>query len=56
LAHEGFIIPTPGNTFDLRAVPHHICKLCAGVPAHEIAFVPIYGRHMMVSLNDNDLL
>ncbi|WOI55124.1 terminase large subunit [Palleronia sp. LCG004] len=52
-AEEGFIIPTPGNTVDLRAVEEHIRELCARFNVREIAFDPTYGRHMMGNLNDD---
>lgn len=52
-AEEGFIIPTPGNTVDLRAVESHIRELCARFSVQEVAFDPTYGRHMMGNLNDD---
>jgi len=54
-AEEGHIIPTPGNTVDLRAVEDHIRNLCADFPVREIAFDPTYGRHMMGNLNDDGM-
>ncbi|WP_114966827.1 terminase large subunit [Alkalilacustris brevis] len=54
-AKQGFIIPTPGNTVDLRAVEDHVRELCARFNVREIAFDPTYGRHMMGNLNDDGL-
>ena len=54
-ARQGFIIPTPGNTVDLRAVEEHIRELCATYNVREIAFDPTYGRHMMGNLNEDGL-
>ncbi len=50
-AEAGFIIPTPGNTVDLRAVEDHIRELCARFNVQEAAFDPTYGRAMMADLN-----
>ena len=50
-AEDGFIIPTPGNTVDLRAVEAHIRELCATYAVREVAFDPTYGRSMMADLN-----
>ena len=52
-AEEGFIIPTPGNTVDLRAVEDHIRELCARFDVREVAFDPTYGRAMMANLGDD---
>lgn len=52
-AEEGFIIPTPGNVVDLRAVEDHIRELCARHSVREISFDPTYGRHMMANLNED---
>lgn len=52
-AEDGYIIPTPGNTVDLRAVEDHIRELCATYNVREVAFDPTYGRHMMGNLNDD---
>lgn len=49
-AEEGFIIPTPGNTVDLRAVEAFIRELCARYNVQEIAFDPTFGRSMMADL------
>lgn len=54
-AEDGYIIPTPGNTVDLKAVEDHIRELCARFNVKEIAFDPTYGRHMMSSLNEDGL-
>ncbi|WP_313349937.1 terminase large subunit [Paracoccus sp. (in: a-proteobacteria)] len=49
-AEDGFIIPTPGNTVDLRAVEDQIRELCARFNVKEIDFDPTYGRSMMADL------
>lgn len=49
-AEDGHIIPTPGNTVDLRAVESHIRELCARFNVQEIAFDPTFGRSMMADL------
>lgn len=54
-AEEGFIIPTPGNVVDLRAVEAHIRELCARFAVREIAFDPTYGRAMMAALVEDGL-
>lgn len=54
-AEAGHIIPTPGNTVDLRTVEDHIRELCARFNVKEIAFDPTYGRSMMADLNDDGL-
>lgn len=54
-AEDGFIIPTPGNTVDLRAVEAHIRELCATYNVQEIAFDPTYARVMMADLNEDGL-
>lgn len=54
-AEEGFILPTPGNTVDLRAVEEHIRELCARFAVREIAFDPTYGRSMMANLVEDGL-
>nr|WP_281171658.1 terminase TerL endonuclease subunit [Gemmobacter nectariphilus] len=55
-AEAGFIIPTPGNTVDLRAVEDHIRELCARFNVQEVAFDPTYGRAMMANLNADGIL
>lgn len=54
-AEDGHIIPTPGNTVDLREVEAHIRELCARFNVREIAFDPTFGRSMMASLSDDGL-
>lgn len=54
-AEDGYIIPTPGNTVDLRAVEDHIRELCARFNVQEIAFDPTYGRAMMADLLDDGM-
>ncbi|RWR29457.1 terminase large subunit [Sinirhodobacter populi] len=54
-AKQGLIIPTPGNTVDLRAVEEHIRELCARFNVREIAFDPTYGRSMMSALVEDGL-
>lgn len=49
-AQRGLIIPTPGNTVDLRAVEDHLRELCARFNVRELAFDPTFGRSMMASL------
>ncbi len=49
-AEDGHIIPTPGNTVDLRVVETHIRELCARFNVQEIAFDPTFGRSMMADL------
>ncbi|HCP81787.1 MAG TPA: terminase [Octadecabacter sp.] len=54
-AEDGYIIPTPGNTVDLRAVEAHIREICATYNVREIAFDPTYGRSMMADLDEDGL-
>lgn len=54
-AEEGFIIPTRGNTVDLRAVEDHIRELCAAYSVREVAFDPTYGRAMMANLQEDGI-
>jgi phage terminase large subunit-like protein len=54
-AEQGFIIPTPGNTVDLRAVEAHIRELCATYNVREVAFDPTYGRSMMADLDQDGI-
>lgn len=54
-AEQGHIIPTPGNTVDLREVENHIRNLCARFDVREIAFDPTYGRSMMANLTEDGL-
>jgi phage terminase large subunit-like protein len=54
-AKLGHIIPTPGNTVDLRAVEAKIRELCATFSVREIAFDPTYGRSMMADLSEDGL-
>lgn len=54
-AEDGHIIPTPGNTVDLRAVEQHIRDLCARFKVEEIAFDPAFGRVMMANLAEDGL-
>ncbi|GAB1378663.1 terminase large subunit [Pararhodobacter aggregans] len=54
-AQDGFIIPTPGNTVDLRAVEDQVRELCARFNVQEIAFDPTFGRSMMAALNEDGL-
>lgn len=49
-AEDGFIIPTPGNVVDLKAVEAFIRELCARFRVEEIAFDPTFGRVMMADL------
>jgi len=54
-AEDGDIIPTPGNTVDLRAVEAHIRELCARFNVQEVAFDPAFGRVMMADLAEDGL-
>ncbi|MBL4918969.1 terminase large subunit [Szabonella alba] len=54
-AEDGHIIPTPGNTVDLRAVEDHIRELCARFNVQEAAFDPTFGRTMMAALNEDGI-
>lgn len=54
-AEDGYIIPTPGNTVDLRAVEAHIRELCGTFNVREIAFDPTYGRNMMADMVEDGL-
>lgn len=54
-AEDDFIIPTEGNTVDLRTVETHIRELCARFNVKEVAFDPTYGRSMMADLNDDGI-
>lgn len=54
-AEEEFIIPTPGNVVDFRAVEDHIRELCARFYVQEIAFDPHLGRVMMANLTEEGL-
>lgn len=54
-AEQGHIIPTPGNTVDLRAVEAHIREMCATYAVREVAFDPTYGRSMMASLQEDGI-
>jgi phage terminase large subunit-like protein len=49
-AADGYIIPTPGNTVDLRAVEDQIRELCARFNVQEIAFDPHLARNMLNNL------
>ena len=52
-AKDGFIVPTPGNVVDYRAVEQHIRDLCAQYDVREIAFDPAYAQPVMGPLNDD---
>jgi phage terminase large subunit-like protein len=52
-AEEGFIIPTPDNVVDFRAVEDHIRELCARFNVQEAAFDPHMARVMMASLAED---
>ncbi len=54
-AEAGFILPTPGNVVDHRAVEAHIRELCARFNVREIAFDPHLGRSMMSNLVEDGL-
>jgi phage terminase large subunit-like protein len=52
---EGFIIPTPGNVVDFRAVEDQIRELCARFNVREIAFDPHLARNMLNNLLEDGL-
>jgi phage terminase large subunit-like protein len=54
-AEDGHIIPTPGNTVDLRAVETFIRELCAKYNVQEVAFDPTFGRSMMADLTQDGI-
>ncbi len=54
-AEDGHIIPTPGNTVDLRAVETHIRELCGRFNVKEVAFDKTFGGAMMADLNDDGI-
>lgn len=54
-AKDRFIVPTPGNVVDYRAVEQHIRDLCVQYDAREIAFDPAYAQPVMGPLNDDGL-
>lgn len=54
-AEEGFIVPTPGNVTDYRAVEQQIRDLCARFDVREIAFDPAYAQAVMAPLLDDGL-
>jgi phage terminase large subunit-like protein len=49
-AEQGFIIPTPGNVVDFRAVEETIRDLCRRFDVREIAFDPHLARNMLSNL------
>lgn len=54
-AEQEFIIPTPGNVVDYRAVEDHIRELCARFEVREIAFDPHMARNIMNNLLEDNL-
>jgi phage terminase large subunit-like protein len=54
-AEEGFIIPTPGNVVDFRAVEDTIRDLCDRFDVREIAFDPHLARNMLNNLAEDGL-
>jgi phage terminase large subunit-like protein len=52
---EGFIIATPGNVTDYRAVELHLRQLCADFDVREIAFDPAYAQAVMAPLQEDGL-
>jgi phage terminase large subunit-like protein len=52
-AKDGWIIPTPGNVIDYRAVEAHIRDLCERFQVQEIAFDPAYAQPVMGPLTDD---
>ena len=54
-AEQGFIVPTPGNVIDYRAVETYIRDLCDTYDVREIGFDPAYANPVMSPLNDDGL-
>ncbi|MBS9477653.1 terminase large subunit [Ancylobacter radicis] len=54
-AEQGFIIPTPGNVVDFRAVEDTIRDICERFAVQEIAFDPHLARNMLNSLLEDGL-
>ncbi len=54
-AEQGFIVPTPGNVTDYRAIGAHIRDLCERFDVQEIAFDPAYAQAIMGPLVDDGL-
>lgn len=54
-AEEKYIIPTPGNVVDHRAIEDHIRELCARFDVREIAFDPHLAHNMMSNLLEEGL-
>ena len=52
-AEDGFIVATPGNRIDTRAVEAHIRALAATYDVREIAFDPAYAAPVMHPLTDD---
>jgi phage terminase large subunit-like protein len=52
-ADEGFIIPTPGNVVDYRALESFCRDLCRRFDVREIAFDPAYSRQISGPLADD---
>lgn len=50
---EGWIIPTPGNVTDHRAVELHLRHLCEEFNVQEIAFDPAYAQAVMAPLAED---
>jgi phage terminase large subunit-like protein len=52
-ADDGYILPTPGNVVDFRAVEDHIRALCKDFDVREIAFDPHLARNMLSNLAED---
>lgn len=52
-AKEGWIIPTPGNVIDYRAIESHIRDLCERFDVQEITFDPAYAAPVLSPLTDD---
>jgi len=54
-AEAGFIIATPGNVTDYRAVEHHLRDLAERFSVQEFIFDPAYAQAVMAPLHESGL-